>query len=59
VELLDLRIVYEQWKGRWKELARACELLCNAMFGGETYGSNLASLDRYFFRPPSRAVTAA
>lgn len=49
VELLDLTIADERWKGRRKELTRARELLCDAMFGGNTYGSDLASLDRYFF----------
>lgn len=49
VELLDLTIADERWKGRRKELTRARELLCDAMFGGTTYGSDLASLDRYFF----------
>lgn len=49
IELLDLTIADEQWKGRLKELTRARELLCDAMFGGSTYGSDLASLDRYFF----------
>ncbi|UVT14269.1 MAG: hypothetical protein H8K04_10360 [Nitrospira sp.] len=49
VELLDLTIADERWKGRRKELTRARELLCDAMFGGHTYGSDLASLDRYFF----------
>lgn len=49
VELLDLTIADERWKGRRKELARARELLYDAMFGGSTYGSDLASLDRYFF----------
>jgi len=44
LELLDLTISDE----RWKELTRARELLCDAMFGGQTYGSDLASLDRYF-----------
>jgi hypothetical protein len=39
----------ERWKGRGKELTRAGELLCDAMFGGKTYGSDLTSLDRYFF----------
>jgi hypothetical protein len=60
VELLDLRIADQRWKGRRKELTRARELLCDAMFGGETYGSDLASLDRYFFLlrhgRPSRAM---
>jgi len=49
LELLDLTIADERWKGRRKELTRARELLCDAMFGGNTYGSDLASLDRYFF----------
>ena len=49
VELLDLTIADERWKGRRRELTRARELLCDAMFGGNTYGSDLASLDRYFF----------
>ncbi len=49
LELLDLTIADERWKGRRKELTRARELLCDAMFGGTTYGSDLASLDCYFF----------
>ena len=48
LELLDLTIAGERWKGRRKELTRARELLCDAMFRGNTYGSDLASLDRYF-----------
>lgn len=48
LELLDLTIADERWKGRLKELTRARELLCDAMLGGTTYGSDLASLDRYF-----------
>jgi hypothetical protein len=49
LELLDLTIADDRWKGRRKELARARELLCDAMHGGTAYGSDLASLDRYFF----------
>lgn len=49
LELLDLTIADPRWKGRRKELTRARELLCDAMFGGTLYGSDLASLDRYFF----------
>lgn len=49
LELLDLTIADPRWQGRRKELTRARELLCDAMFGGTTYGSDLASLDRYFF----------
>jgi hypothetical protein len=49
LELMNLTITDERWKGRLKELTLARELLCDAMFGGENYGSDLASLDRYFF----------
>jgi len=49
LELLDLTIEDARWIGRRKELVRARELLCDAMDGGTTYGSDLASLDRYFF----------
>jgi hypothetical protein len=48
LELLDLTIGDDRWKGRRKELTRVRELLCDAMFGGSEYGSDLASLDRYF-----------
>jgi len=49
LELLDLTIADGRWVGRRKELVRARELLCDAMLGGTAYGSDLASLDRYFF----------
>ena len=47
LELLDLTIADPRWKGRRKELARTRELLCDAMSGGTTYGSDLTALDRY------------
>lgn len=49
IELLDLTIGDPRWKGRRKELTRARELLCDAMCGGKEYGSDLTSLDRYFY----------
>ena len=48
LELLDLTISDPRWRGRRKELVRTRELLCDAMSGGKTYGSDLAALDRYF-----------
>lgn len=48
LELLDLTIADDRWRGRRKELTRARELLCDAMQGGTEYGSDLAALDRYF-----------
>jgi hypothetical protein len=49
LELLDLTIDDARWRGRRKELTRAREFLCDAMLGGKEYGSDLASLDRYFY----------
>lgn len=49
LELLDMTIADDRWRGRRKELTRSRELLCDAMQGGATYGSDLAALDRYFF----------
>ena len=48
LELLDLTITDDRWRGRQKELTRARELLCDAMQGGTEYGSDLAGLDHYF-----------
>ena len=50
LELLDLTIEDPRWRSRLKELVRARELLCDALFGGKEYGSSLADLDRYFFQ---------
>jgi len=50
LELLDLTIQDLRWKGRRKELTRAREFLCDAMLGGNAYGSDLTDLDRYFYR---------
>jgi hypothetical protein len=49
LELLDLTIGDPRWKGRRKELTRARELLCDAMFGGKEYHSDFGGLERYFF----------
>ena len=49
LELLDLTIRDPRWKGRRKELTRVREFLCDAMSGGSVYGSDLSSLDRYFY----------
>ena len=49
LELLDLTIQDPRWKGRRKELTRVREFLCDVMSGGSVYGSDLSSLDRYFY----------
>jgi len=48
LELLDLTLADPRWHGRLRELARARELLCDAVSGGPEYGTTLAELDRYF-----------
>ena len=47
LELLDLTLSDDRWKKRLKELARLRELLCDAWFDGEEYGTQLQDLDRY------------
>jgi len=48
LELLDLTLGDDRWRGRRKEIARARELLCDAAAGGQEYGTTLEGLDRYF-----------
>jgi hypothetical protein len=48
LELLDLTLADPRWRNRRREIARARELLCDAVSGGREYGSTLEALDRYF-----------
>ena len=48
LELLDLTLADQRWRGRLREIARARELLCDAASGGTEYGTTLEDLDRYF-----------
>lgn len=48
LELLDLTLADPRWLGRLREIARARELLCDAVSGGREYGATLEELDRYF-----------
>jgi hypothetical protein len=50
LELLDLTLADPRWRGRRKEIARARELLCDAVLGGGQYGTTLEDLDRYFLQ---------
>lgn len=49
LELLDLTMRDPRWSGRLKEIARARELLCDAIEGGREYGVTLDDMDQYFF----------
>jgi hypothetical protein len=48
LELLDLTLADPRWRLRLREITRARELLCDAAAGGDSYGSTLEGLDRYF-----------
>ena len=48
LELLDLTLADQRWRGRLVEIARARELLCDAALGGHEHGGTLEDLDRYF-----------
>ena len=48
LELFNLTLADKRWGERRKEIARAYEVFCDAVLGGEEYDSDLESLDRYF-----------
>lgn len=49
LELFDLTLGDPRWKGRLREIARAREVFCDAVFGGKEYRSSLEDLERYFY----------
>ena len=49
LELFDLTISDPRLRGRLKELLRARELFCDAIFGGQEYGTSLEDLNKYFY----------
>jgi hypothetical protein len=49
LELFDLTLEDRRWQGRLREIARARELFCDAIYGGKEYKSSLKDLERYFF----------
>jgi len=48
LELFDLTLADSRWQGRLREIARAREVFCDAVLGGQQYNSTLADLDAYF-----------
>lgn len=48
LELFDLTLADTRWRGRLREIARAREVFCDAVFEGQQYKSTLADLDAYF-----------
>lgn len=49
LELFDLTISDSRWRARLKEIIRAREIFCDALSGGDNYGSSLEMLEQYFF----------
>ncbi len=49
LELFELTLKDQRWRKRLREIARARELFCDAITGGEEYKSSLEDLDRYFY----------
>ena len=53
LELFDLTLEDNRWKGRRKEIARSREIFCSLMIEPEMYDNldrELDSLDNYFFQ---------
>lgn len=48
LELFDLTLADSRWRGRRREIARAREVFCDAVYGGELYQSSLKELTSYF-----------
>jgi hypothetical protein len=48
LELFDLTLADPRWKGRRREIARAREVFCDAVYGGKLYKSSFEDLIRYF-----------
>jgi len=49
LELFDLTLSDPRWRKRLKEIARARELFCDAVWGGSEYGTTLQDLNTYFY----------
>ena len=48
LELFDLTLADPRWVGRRFEIARAREVFCDAIYGGELYNSSFPDIIRYF-----------
>jgi hypothetical protein len=48
LELFDLTLDDPRWRGRLREIGRAREVFCDAVYGGQLYKSSLQDLLPYF-----------
>jgi hypothetical protein len=48
LDLFDLTMADSRWSGRLREIARAREVFCDAVYGGKEYGTTFQNLQPYF-----------
>ena len=48
LELFDLTLTDPRWFGRFREIGRAREVFCDAVYEGKLYKSSFPDLVRYF-----------
>jgi hypothetical protein len=48
LELFDLTLTDSRWGKQVSEIGRAKEVFCDAVLGGDLYGSTLSGLESYF-----------
>jgi hypothetical protein len=48
LDLFDLTLSDPRWKGRYREIGRAREVFCDAVYGGKLYKSSFPDLIQYF-----------
>lgn len=48
LELLDLSLADPRWRGRYKELCRLREVLCDVFRGDNVYNTSFEWLSKYF-----------
>lgn len=48
LELFNLTLEDPRWKNRRQEIGRAHEMFCDAVFGGQEYGTTFQNLQPYF-----------
>ena len=50
LELFDLTLEDSRWRKSLREIARARELFCDAIYGAKEYKTTLEDLDQYFLQ---------
>lgn len=61
LELFDLTIEDKRWRGRVREIGRVKALFCDAVLGGQEFGSSIQDVEKYLlpFALLSRAKNGA